>query len=246
MLDLSKNKNLGDNLAKTTAQLRLRAEHLLAEPSRNDPRQRVLIALAGVPGSGKSTVATTLLEDLNRHGIRHRFTILTIMLLQDGFHYSRHVLSSFNDPALAFRRRGAPFTFDATGFLEIVKKLKQMPVTGCGEHAMIIGAPSFDHAEMDPVPNSISLSSEARLVIIEGNYTLLNEAPWDQIADLVDDKWFVDVAEDVARLRLAARHLKAGIENTMELALLRADENDVPNGAYIRKNLIEPHVRIIN
>ncbi|KAF3343478.1 60S ribosomal protein L15 [Verticillium dahliae VDG2] len=183
MLDLSKNKNLGDNLAKTTAQLRLRAEHLLAEPSRNDPRQRVLIALAGVPGSGKSTVATTLLEDLNRHGIRH-----VAVLPMDGFHYSRHVLSSFNDPALAFRRRGAPFTFDATGFLEIVKKLKQMPVTGCGEHAMIIGAPSFDHAEMDPVPNSISLSSEARLVIIEGNYTLLNEAPWDQIADLVDDK----------------------------------------------------------
>ncbi|KAG7144558.1 putative uridine kinase like protein [Verticillium longisporum] len=246
MLDLSKNKNLGDNLAKTAAQLRLRAEHLLAEQSRNDPRQRVLIALAGVPGSGKSTVATALLEDLNRHGIRHRFTILTIMLLQDEFHYSRHVLSSFNDPALAFRRRGAPFTFDATGFLEIVVKLKQMPVTGCGKHAMIIRAPSFDHAEMDPVPNSISLSSEARLVIIEGNYTLLNEAPWDQIADLVDDKWFVDVAEDMAHLRLAARHLKAGIENIMELALLRADENDVPNGAYIRKNLVEPNVRIIN
>ncbi|RXG47332.1 hypothetical protein VDGE_30822 [Verticillium dahliae] len=183
MLDLSKNKNLGDNLAKTTAQLRLRAEHLLAEQSRNDPRQRVLIALAGVPGSGKSTVATALLEDLNRHGIRH-----VAVLPMDGFHYSRHVLSSFNDPALAFRRRGAPFTFDATGFLEIVKKLKLMPVTGCGEHAMIIRAPSFDHAEMDPVPNSISLSSEARLVIIEGNYTLLHEAPWDQIADLVDDK----------------------------------------------------------
>lgn len=59
-------------------------------------------------------------------------------------------------------------------------------------------------------------------------------------------RWFVDVPADVARERLAARHVQAGIEKTLELALLRADENDVPNGAHIRSNLIEPTIQILN
>lgn len=33
------------------------------------PRQRMLVALAGVPGSGKSTVSNALLEELGRRGI---------------------------------------------------------------------------------------------------------------------------------------------------------------------------------
>lgn len=59
-------------------------------------------------------------------------------------------------------------------------------------------------------------------------------------------RWFVDVPAAVARERLAARHLQAGIEQTMERALARADENDVPNGEHIRRKLIEPSVRILN
>ncbi|KAM0335407.1 hypothetical protein ACHAQA_000452 [Verticillium albo-atrum] len=111
---------------------------------------------------------------------------------------------------------------------------------------MALRAPSFDHARKDPLPDNITISSQAKVVIVEGNYTLLNEEPWKQIADLVDDKWFVDAAENVARHRLAARHLEAGIEKTLDLALSRADENDVPNGTYIRTNLIEPDIRIVN
>ncbi|KAF5525588.1 putative uridine kinase [Colletotrichum aenigma] len=230
-----------ENQTRTVAKLRERVENLLAEQRRSRPSCRVLIALAGVPGSGKSTIAATLLEDLKRHGVDD-----VAILPMDGFHYPRAVLSSFDDPDLALKRRGAPFTFDARGFLKLIRRLKTVPVTTCDEPQIVISAPSFDHAVKDPLPDAIAISSRTKVVIIEGNYTLLDEDPWNSIADLVDDRWFVDVPTDVARQRLASRHLSAGIEKTMERALLRVDENDVPNGDHIRSNLIEPTIRILN
>ena len=59
-------------------------------------------------------------------------------------------------------------------------------------------------------------------------------------------RWFVDVQPDVARERLALRHLHAGIEKTMEDAVARAEDNDLPNGRLIRSKLITPDVRIVN
>lgn len=109
-------------------------------------------------------------------------------LRQDGFHYTKAVLSSFEDSDTAFRRRGAPFTFDSLRFLDLLLKLKDMPVTAKGQKEIRVLAPSFDHAEKDPVEDTIVVSSRTRIVIIEGNYTLLDEQPWRQIADLVDDR----------------------------------------------------------
>lgn len=92
------------------------------------------------------------------------------------------------DPALAFRRRGAPFTFDAGAFLAQVLLLKNTPVTASSEPETFITAPSFDHAVGDPIPDAISISSQCKVVIIEGNYTLLDEEPWRRIADAADEK----------------------------------------------------------
>ncbi|KAJ3459880.1 hypothetical protein MRS44_015953 [Fusarium solani] len=231
---------MGDDLIKTIQTLRERVDLLLLQQKLSAPTRRVLIALAGVPGSGKTTVSDALIQDLNKDGIRD-----VAVLPMDGFHYSRATLSSFDDPAEAFRRRGAPFTIDAAAFLELIVQLRATPVgASCDETQ--IKAPSFDHAIKDPVPDAITIPSQTRLVIIEGNYTLIDQAPWSIISKLVDDRWFVDVPTDVARERLAARHLKAGIETTRDAALLRAEENDIPNGRMIRSLLIEPSVRIMN
>jgi pantothenate kinase len=98
------------------------------------------------------------------------------------------VLSSFSDPDMAFRRRGAPFTFDAAGFVDLVRKLRETPVTASDEPEIVFRAPSFDHALKDPVEDAITVSSQTKLVIVEGNYTLLNEDPWSEISGLVDDR----------------------------------------------------------
>lgn len=108
---------------------------------------------------------------------------------QDGFHHTQEVLRTFEDPELAFRRRGAPFTFDAEAFAGFVKTLKSTPTTNTDEPETELSAPSFDHALKDPIPDAIKISSRNRLIILEGNYTLLDEMPWRQIADCCEEKY---------------------------------------------------------
>ncbi|KAF5665225.1 panthothenate kinase uridine kinase-related [Fusarium circinatum] len=229
------------DLVKTVGKLIERVERLLTRQKLSAPTQRILIALAGVPGSGKTTLSDALIKELKKNGISD-----VAILPMDGFHYTRTSLSSFRDPDEAFRRRGAPFTFDAAALLDLVVLLRKTPVTTHNEPQIIIKAPGFDHAKKDPIPNAIKIFSCAKVVIIEGNYVLLDQDPWSRISTLVDDKWFVDVPVDIARERLASRHLGAGIETTTEAAIKRADENDIPNGEYIRSHLLEPNARIIN
>ncbi|KAH8658117.1 phosphoribulokinase/uridine kinase [Xylariales sp. PMI_506] len=200
-----------------------------------------MIALAGAPGSGKSTISAALVQTLQQRDIRD-----VMVVPMDGFHLRKAALAELDDPVLAFRKRGAPFTFDVDSLLEHVRAIKQMPVTLEGEPVKRISVPSFDHAKQDPVPDDIHISSTVKVVIIEGNYTLLNEDPWSNVSKLVDERWFVDVPPDVAKERLVTRHIHAGIESTREGAIIRAEDNDIPNGDLIRSKLIRPDVLISN
>ncbi|KAF2015185.1 nicotinamide riboside kinase [Aaosphaeria arxii CBS 175.79] len=229
-----------NSLSESILDLVRRIDKLLSDQALN-PRQRILVALAGVPGSGKSTVSHALLAELAKCGIRD-----VAVVPMDGFHYTKKVLSTFEDVELAFQRRGAPFTFDADAFVHLIKTLHSTPVTNQDEPDLVIKAPSFDHALKDPVQDEILISSRNRLVIIEGNYTLLDEMPWRDIASLSNEKWFVDIPAEVARDRLAKRHLAAGIENSFAQAVARAEANDLPNGDMIRSRLIKPDVIIEN
>ncbi|CAO2655199.1 Nn.00g102630.m01.CDS01 [Neocucurbitaria sp. VM-36] len=229
-----------DTLPEAILDLVKRIEKLLSSQAAN-PRQRILVALAGVPGSGKSTVSHALLAELALRGI-HDVAVVPM----DGFHYTKEVLSTFEDPDLAFRRRGAPFTFDAEAFVNLVKVLGTTPVTANHEPELFIQAPSFDHAIKDPIQGAITVSSRIRLVIIEGNYTLLKQSPWNHISDACSEKWFVDAPANIVKDRLAQRHLAAGIETSSLAAAQRAEENDIPNGELIRSLLIKPDVVIEN
>jgi pantothenate kinase len=66
--------------------------------------------------------------------------------------------------------------------------LKSTPVTTNEEPEIFVHAPSFDHAVQDPVEDDIEISSRNRVVIIEGNYTLLNQKPWSEIAEICDER----------------------------------------------------------
>lgn len=103
------------------------------------------------------------------------------------------MLATFPDAELATRRRGAPFTFDAASFIQLVRAIKEMPITASEKDEQFLYAPSFDHAIQDPVPISIPISSRNRLIIVEGNYTLLKQNPWDDIADIWHEKYVVHV-----------------------------------------------------
>lgn len=172
----------------------------------------------------------------------------------DGYHLTRAQLSAMPDPKTAHARRGAEFTFDGASFHALVHRLRDseplpVPVPSFTlpdtASALLkpeqyppgtVFAPSFDHAIKDPKENDIPILPSHRIVVFEGNYVALDKEPWRDASALMDEVWFVEVAVEVARARLAKRHVLAGIVSSEEEGDRRAVENDLPNGEEIVKN----------
>lgn len=213
------------------------------------PHRRVLVTVAGPPGSGKTTIVTRIVDLLNEGSFRAKKgeeksrSSFAISVSVDGFHYTRKHLDNLSNREEAYLRRGAPWTFDVDGIVKLVKLLKDSAAVPVSARKLIT-APSFDHALKDPVDDDIQIEPGTSIIIVEGNYLLLDAATWREISELVDLKIFVDVEADCARNRVAKRHVAAGIEDTYGKALARFDGNDAVNGDLIRKNLVRHDVRI--
>lgn len=203
--------------------------------------RRCMIAIAGIPGSGKTTLSQIVTSRLNaRHATLHPELPVTELIPiaafvpMDGYHLTRAQLSAMPDPVKGHARRGAEFTFDGLSYLKLVQSLRQ-PLTA---ESQSIYAPSFDHAVKDPKENDIPILPGHRIVVFEGNYLALDKTPWNDAAALMDERWFVSVDFDVARRRLVKRHVKAGIAKDEDEAGRRADENDLVNGREIVDNMV--------
>ncbi|KAH6641702.1 P-loop containing nucleoside triphosphate hydrolase protein [Chaetomium tenue] len=196
---------------------------------------RFLIAIAGIPGSGKTTLSKRLTAALNARHAAHSPTDppIAAFVPMDGYHHTRAQLDAMPDPATAHARRGAEFTFDGEGFVQLVKRLKE-PLT---IDSTTVFAPSFDHATKDPKENDIAIEPTHRIVVLEGNYLLLPHPPWSHAHPLFSLTIFVSVPTSLARTRLAARHVAAGLAATLAEGDRRAVENDLPNGAEVTRLL---------
>ena len=192
----------------------LLADRCLDALAKAPPGKRLLFGLAGCPGSGKSTLARKLAE-WQQH---------VAVLPMDGFHLSRAQLDALPNAAEAHARRGAPWTFDAEAFVGTVRTLSSSAAT--------VLAPSFDHSVGDPVPNAISILPTHRVVIVEGNYLLLDTPPWRELRELLTEVWFVDVSPQTALRRIIHRHQAVWGMSEAE-ATARATSNDLPNAELV-------------
>ena len=207
------------------------AAEIIGVASSRSPR-RTLIGIAGPPGSGKTTLAAHVLTRINMMPPNGSLKP-AIAVAMDGFHYTRADLDTMPDPAEAHKRRGAPFTFDVEAILRLVNELHESTRVPA-EDRIDITVPSFDHATKDPVQGGMIIPASASIIILEGNYLLLDEEIWSGIGSLLDYRVMVSVSATEARLRVAQRHVLSGIEPTLELGQQRFDSNDAINGDLIR------------
>jgi pantothenate kinase len=164
----------------------------------SSPSRRI-IALAGVPGAGKTTLAARLAEAINT-----RTAPGTMLALgMDGFHFTKAALRQFPDPEEAFARRGAPWTFDAAALRQRLAELR----ASAGRSA--VPWPGFEHAVGDPVEGALMVPAGARLVIVEGLYLLHRADGWETISACFDERWYLDTPLEIALERLALRHMQA-------------------------------------
>jgi len=151
----------------------------------------------------------------------------------DGYHLAQSVLEA---RGLA-NRKGAPDTFDGVGFVAMLHQLRS-------QTSQELFAPVFLRELNNAIAGAIAIPSQTRLVITEGNYLLLDEAPWDEVASLLDEIWFVELEQHERLRRLIARHL--GFNDDPAIAERRATGNDERNARLVasggqRSTLIIEH-----
>lgn len=139
----------------------------------------------------------------------------------DGFHLDNRVLD-----ARGLRpRKGAPETFDAMGFLRMVQRLSV-------EDEVVI--PVFDRTRDTAIAGAAVVAPDVTIAVVEGNYLLLHEPPWDGLQKLWDLSVFLDVPIDELRGRLIQRWIDH--DHTPAEAETRARSNDLPNAERVLAN----------
>jgi pantothenate kinase len=167
---------------------------LLVDRAEALPPGRRLVGIAGGPGVGKSTLATALVAALN-----DRAPGQAACVPMDGFHMRHAKLEALG----TVRDKGAPHTFEAAAFADFLARL--------GSAAGPVAAPGYSRRIEGVVQEAFIIAAETRLLVVEGNYLLLPDPPWDEVKPLLDLAVFIGVPREKVRRRLLRRHAEAGL-----------------------------------
>ncbi|MFS0728845.1 nucleoside/nucleotide kinase family protein [Curtobacterium sp. 1P10AnD] len=177
---------------------------------------RVVLGITGAPGAGKSTLARRIVV-----AVDERLGAGTaVQVPMDGFHLANAALDTLG----RHERKGAVDTFDAAGYVALVRRLATADEP-------VVWAPDFDRRIDEPVAGSIAVPSTTRLVVTEGNYLLDAEAPWTGLPELLTETWACVVDDAVRVDRLVGRHMRHGRDH--DAARAWALEVDGVNAARV-------------
>jgi pantothenate kinase len=154
--------------------------------------KRFIVGIAGPPGSGKTTLADNLCKTIIDRGES------AVVVPMDGYHFDDIVLNKRGYRS----RKGAYYTFDATGFLHLIKRIKS--------NEPDIAIPVFDRTiELSRAAADV-IDGSTRFIIVEGLYLLLKHEPWSALKPLFDLSIFLDVPKAELERRLTQRILHHG------------------------------------
>lgn len=167
---------------------------------------RLIVALAGAPASGKSTLVDDLAQELGARAA---------VLPMDGYHLDNAVLEARGHRD----RKGAPWTFDVGGLARDLARVR-------ADDAPVL-VPVFDRALDLSRGSAREITPDVRIVLVEGNYLLLNDPPWVALAGFWDLTVMLDVPLSVLEARLIQRwEGRAGAADWIRL-------NDLPNARIV-------------
>ncbi|OHY97487.1 nucleoside/nucleotide kinase family protein [Salinicola sp. MIT1003] len=198
-----------------TRALSIDIDPLILDAARSliDSSKRRILGLVGAPGSGKSTLSEALLAALGDQAQ---------VVPMDGFHLSNRQLDALGRA----QRKGAPDTFDAFGYRDLLHRLR-----ASYRNRETVYAPGFYREIEEPIAASIAVTPGSPLIITEGNYLLLEEEPWPRVRAMLDEVWFLDVDQELREERLVARHMQFGRTERQAREWVRT--TDAPNAERI-------------
>ena len=183
----------------------------------------MLVAIGGVPGGGKTTLAGAVAEALGPRAMA---------VSADGFHIRRALLTPDQ-----VRRRGAPDTFDTAALRRALRRAHS--------RANSFAWPAFDHAAGDPdLAGGPRLTDAHTILIIDGLYLLLDRdahVDWLGVRDLFDVRCLVQCELSTVCDRLVARHVATGTGGikTEAEAWAHVNGSDAVNARFIQSHSTE-------
>lgn len=182
--------------------------------------ERLFVAIAGIGGAGKTTLANELKSKMNNCQV----------VSYDGYHIYRKDLT---EEQLKYRGRfdtfnNNKFTMDFLS-LKQQKQIKEEKI----KEIFNFKFPSFDHSLKDPKEEDVIIEESTQIIIFEGLYLLIESL---NIFNCFDVKVFVDSDLNEAMDRIVERNYKAGISNTKEESYQKTYDSDFKNAKFIVNN----------
>ena len=188
----------------------------LSELHRRKAR-RILVMLAAPPGAGKSTLLSFLC-----HLSSAQKDLVPIQAIgMDGFHRRQdylqtHFVERDGKRLPMVEIKGAPVTFDLDKLKKAVNQVSE---------GQICGWPTYNRLLHNPTENAQIVDGD--IVLLEGNYLLLDEDGWRDLRSYADYTFSIRAEERLLRQRLINRRIKTGVKP--EPAARFVDFSDMPN-----------------
>ena len=204
-------------LVLTDDALEQEARRLLAAATASPGR--FILGIAGIAGSGKSTLAQKVTALLNDPAPGSGGPDTAVFIPMDGFHLPNQVLIDRGWKSC----KGAAHTYDARAYIDLLARYADPHQAG--------GFPVYCREVHEPIPGPGMVNDKTKIVVTEGQYLLLAEDPWNELADILTESWWLDVPAEKARAWLMKRDTSVG--RTVAEAEAKYQNNDRLNTEHV-------------